>query len=319
MSAACDLKTSPTSTKGDLLKYLSEEVFIFMKDICHVHQHHNPYQNEIVRLAENGGDEQGWRRDVVRQMRRTALSFRHKKSAEYHAHAEGILSYIKAFCEISKEKLPPRASLGNDGNIFSSDGIDQLSSSIKASRIQIDIVKTERQQARDTVRNYILFVVGISMPIALLASNMAEAGRSTVENTGGTPSDAMDASAALASFFYQYGPYLLTLYIFLFVMSETLVWISIARRRYRGRALLNFFGDIDDATRKTARIAIVLLIGYAFFALIDYVIKPLAGLSVWPPVISIAFGASVFGLSNFLIHKVFGVSMWRSLKGLLAK
>ncbi|WP_163133851.1 hypothetical protein [Agarivorans sp. Alg241-V36] len=98
---------------------LAAQSFFFLKDLCHVHQHHHSQTDTMVDLYRNDS-ETPWREETIRALYRHVLSFKRNPSIESYTSALGVLAYLKTFIskhfneENSKEEARRSLILDND-------------------------------------------------------------------------------------------------------------------------------------------------------------------------------------------------------------
>jgi len=92
---------NPTSKEGleiDEQGYdsLAAQAFFFLKDLCHVHQHHHSQTDTMVDLYK---DEEAtpWKEETIRALYRHVLSYKRNPSIESYTSALGVLAYLKTF------------------------------------------------------------------------------------------------------------------------------------------------------------------------------------------------------------------------------
>jgi len=83
---------------------IASQLFFFLKDIGHRHQHHNPNTDTILDVygCDNDNDDYTWRCRVMRELYRKVLVYKRDKRAEVMSSSLGVLAYAQAFAEIGK-------------------------------------------------------------------------------------------------------------------------------------------------------------------------------------------------------------------------
>lgn len=92
-------------------RVVCSQLFFFLKDLCHNHQHHDPKADTIVDIHPANGNDLEWRAKVLRVLYRKIIEFkRNSRGASFHSSL-GILLYAKSFRGITfremKKELPP--------------------------------------------------------------------------------------------------------------------------------------------------------------------------------------------------------------------
>lgn len=166
--ADVDLERTDRPSLGDsvpakerLAHRLAAQIFYFLRDIGHHHQHHDPSTDTIVDLVRfDGTDDFGWREQVLYNIYRTIIQYkRNPQNKEFHA-CLGLLAYASTFQAVSKlelgesvaRQLPFFHDIGLERSLQSSQAVNQLAS--------------ERTSQRNAVlQNIILWVVGIVISV----------------------------------------------------------------------------------------------------------------------------------------------------------
>lgn len=126
--------------KPDVLQDVISELFFFLKDIVHEHQHHSPSTDSVTNVYEDNND-YVWRCKTLRALNRSALQFKRKRREELFLNSLGIIAYIKSFLIISRNKghmLPVKMNLV------------PLERSIRAGH-EVALSKSERRWRRRTI------------------------------------------------------------------------------------------------------------------------------------------------------------------------
>lgn len=81
----------------DVEKHVASELFFFLKDVCHRHQHHSPRTDTIVDLHDTSENKLLWKNETLRALYKRVLDFKRSSSPGTSFSALGILSYIRSF------------------------------------------------------------------------------------------------------------------------------------------------------------------------------------------------------------------------------
>ena len=115
------------------------QIYYFMKDLCHQHQHHDPKSDTLLPLIEADSSDylKNMSDGILKSLYRTVLKMRRTHSEEEYYCMQGILMYAKSFRQIA-QKIDPElkhpegfTDLG-DENILKS--IDAKAGSLKAQK-----------------------------------------------------------------------------------------------------------------------------------------------------------------------------------------
>lgn len=91
---------------------LAAQLFSFIRDIGHQHQHHNPKTDTIVDLHEfSDDDDVTWRKHTLYGIYRRIISYKRRPVVDHQLMSLGLLAYAKAFRNVCDgegiEGLPP--------------------------------------------------------------------------------------------------------------------------------------------------------------------------------------------------------------------
>jgi len=105
-SLSDDAPSFPNSEKEHYLHLVSSQLFFFLKDIAHHHQHHDPHTDTLVDLHQfDEGDDYYWRCETLRGLYRKILEFKRLRSESVCRSARGVLVYARSFKSLSEKKL----------------------------------------------------------------------------------------------------------------------------------------------------------------------------------------------------------------------
>lgn len=159
--------TSKKINNSRIEKHIASELFFFIKDSCHIHQHHSPRTDTIIDLYEcSNNSELAWVNETLRALYKRVLDYKRSCNKYLHHSALGVLSYARSFYEIYGKKYKAQCLYLNH---------DELEKSINIAyqkNISDSIEKRERQ-----VRNLslVMIVYGcISAFIALAAKGIPD-------------------------------------------------------------------------------------------------------------------------------------------------
>jgi hypothetical protein len=172
-------KEDPERQKNDLRREICQQLFFFLKDITHNHQHHDPYTDTMSLLyqLQNATDDYFWRSDTLRNLYRMVLNYKRSMREEVFASALGILAYLKSFYKISATEL--RQSENSDFIKFHglsprlSDNL--LAQSITAGQIVIRNEIQEKIRMSEKLQSILISTLGLMFgAIAILQLNAVQ-------------------------------------------------------------------------------------------------------------------------------------------------
>lgn len=143
---------------------LAAQIFYFLRDIGHQHQHHDPSTDTIVDLFPfDGQDDLSWRHQVLYNIYRMIIQYkRNPRNKQFHASL-GLLSYACTFQEICKKelgdpqgtRLPYFHAAGLEGSLRAIQAANQLETDDEARR-------------RSLAQNFVLSVSAFAISVAAL-------------------------------------------------------------------------------------------------------------------------------------------------------
>ncbi|MFO1080359.1 MAG: hypothetical protein U1E23_07025 [Reyranellaceae bacterium] len=143
-------------TQERVAQWLSAQIFYFLRDIGHHHQHHDPTTDTIVDLVRfDGIDDLSWRQQVLYNIYRTIIQYkRNPQNKEFHA-CLGLLAYASTFREVSKQELDSASA--EQLPYFHDSGLERSLRSLQ----DVNQLESERRSQRNSVlQNIVLWIVG---------------------------------------------------------------------------------------------------------------------------------------------------------------
>lgn len=122
--------------------FASAQLFFFLKDISHVHQHHHARTDTIIDLHIND-EGQKWRHNIIRSLYRKVLRFKRAPSERSCLSSLGVLSYLRSFIEIIKKDEVAEDVDGIEHLFLNNDNIDKS--------INVALSKIKSKQKRKTL------------------------------------------------------------------------------------------------------------------------------------------------------------------------
>ncbi len=140
---------------------LAAQVFYFLRDIGHHHQHHDPTTDTIVDLFRfDGSDDFSWREQVLYNIYRTIIQYKRNPQNKQFHECLGLLAYASTFQEVSKQELDPTTA--QQLPYFHAIGLERSLSSMQA----VSQLANERAVRRNAIlQNIILWVVGFVISV----------------------------------------------------------------------------------------------------------------------------------------------------------
>jgi hypothetical protein len=78
---------------------VASQIYFFVRDVCHVHQHHAPTSDTILDVVPHSVGEHHWKRETLYSLYRWVIQQKRSKSPSAYVDAKGVLAYARAFTE----------------------------------------------------------------------------------------------------------------------------------------------------------------------------------------------------------------------------
>ena len=147
------------------------QLFYFLKDISHTHQHHHPTTDALVGLYPKSSSESNlsWINKTLKTLYSKVLDHKRDRREKVYASVLGLLAYVDAFIAISKKNLDDKehSKLARRDN-------DTLRASIHASQLQNQADAIRRAKLSDSMQYWFFNTIGILIAIAGLGSLMRD-------------------------------------------------------------------------------------------------------------------------------------------------
>lgn len=122
------------------------QLFFFLRDIGHRHQHHYPTTDTIIDLYPSTADDTTWRRETLRSLCRKAVEFKRSKRYELYSAALGVLAYIKSFQHINNIET-------NGQKVLPGFNVISLEKGINAAIHSYNYYSNQKHAKNDKIRN----------------------------------------------------------------------------------------------------------------------------------------------------------------------
>lgn len=83
---------------------VARQSFYYLKDTCHIHQHHHPKTDTLVDL-QVADDKGSWRENIARTLYRKILDHKRYKTIESFDSALGLIPYVESFLNVTKSSV----------------------------------------------------------------------------------------------------------------------------------------------------------------------------------------------------------------------
>lgn len=133
------------------------QLFFFIKDISHKHQHHHPKTDTILDIYNKSNH--NWQDEALRSLYKRVLDFKRSRNELVCSSALGVLSYIKSFKSVCKNKNFALSAIRDDSN---------LSESIKISQDELRYATAQRVGFKNTLIATLLAMLGVFLMLSSL-------------------------------------------------------------------------------------------------------------------------------------------------------
>lgn len=147
-----------------LLHAVVEQLYYFLRDIGHRHQHHHPKTDTIIGIHANADDIE-WRLSTLFSMYRKIIHYKRHPEKKVFFNSLGVLAYAKTFRQICEKQLPDGAF-----DRFPDYYDANMEQSIEGIQSKIQNTLTQRQVRSDAIRNAIIGFAGLIISLAAITS-----------------------------------------------------------------------------------------------------------------------------------------------------
>lgn len=132
------------------------QLYFFLKDIAHHHQHHDPSTDTMIDIyCPNDDDDYGWRCATLRILLRKVLEFKRSSDVGFLSSSRGLLAYANSFRHLSEEELDEGVKLCPNYNQ------DALEQSIKASQEIKSLALQDGVRAQEIFKSLFFSLLGV--------------------------------------------------------------------------------------------------------------------------------------------------------------
>lgn len=142
-----------------IAKLAANQIFYFLKDISHVHQHHDPKQDAITEVTPfHSDDPYRWVEKTQNALYREIIKYKRFKNEKSLFRASGVLSYAKSF----------ENSIGVSAGVTRPFNTDELETSLRVSREELQHNDQKKIAEIDSARNWFFALFGFVVSVAFL-------------------------------------------------------------------------------------------------------------------------------------------------------
>lgn len=140
-------------------KLAANQIFYFLKDISHVHQHHDPKQDAITEVTRfDPANPDRWIEKTQNALYREIIRFKRFRNEQSLFRASGVLSYAKSF----------ERSIGNGSSQSRLFNTDELEVSLAVSREELRHKDQRKIAELDSIRNWFFALFGFIISTSFL-------------------------------------------------------------------------------------------------------------------------------------------------------
>jgi len=78
---------------------VASQIYFFVRDVCHVHQHHAPTSDTILDVVPLSAGDHHWKRETLYSLYRWVIQQKRSRTPSAYVDAKGVLAYARAFTE----------------------------------------------------------------------------------------------------------------------------------------------------------------------------------------------------------------------------
>lgn len=146
-------------TDKELEHTICAQLFFFIKDISHRHQHHHPKTDTILDIYNK--DNSHWQDEVLRALYKRVLDFKRSRNEWVYSSALGVLSYIKAFKKVCGER-DIKITVVRDDN--------DLSESIEIAQNELRHITSQKVGFRNAFITTMIALIGAMLMLSSLGT-----------------------------------------------------------------------------------------------------------------------------------------------------
>jgi hypothetical protein len=142
---------------------VAAQVYSFLRDIGHRHQHHSNTSDTIIDLHSiEGGDDVEWRLKTLYGIYRRVISFKRQSDIAVQIQSVGLIAYAKAFKRIWLEDRPDAEELKEIPIYYD----DAMTESIQASELRMRYKSQQSSERWSIFRTVTISLLGLILSFA---------------------------------------------------------------------------------------------------------------------------------------------------------
>lgn len=156
-------------TGTDLEHSIADQIFYFVRDISHQHQHHGADADTITSTIRTTDAGIAWAADVVFSLYYHIITIKRRSDPIDHVRVLGVLAYLRSFKNII-ERVEEEKKLSAGIPTFDDDATKE---SVTATKNYIELLSTRRKQKSDTFRTVLFAVTATALTLISFISGFA--------------------------------------------------------------------------------------------------------------------------------------------------
>lgn len=180
-----------SSHTGEFEHGIADQMYFFVRDISHHHQHHSPDTDTLITVHADATNDLAWARNIIYSLYYRIITRKRYLADEEQAQAQGILAYLMSF----KSAVQDRAIELGVGPSIPSFNDESLRYSLEATKDYVALTTARRRVSIDVNRNVILgalvvilgmltFMVSFADPSGAVSPTMRVAANFVREQAG---------------------------------------------------------------------------------------------------------------------------------------
>jgi hypothetical protein len=153
----------------DIERAIADQIYFFVRDLAHQHQHHGPDADTIITTVPQRGDSLKWCSTIVYGLYHHVIVAKRKADPIEHVRVLGVLAYLRSFKRIVDEVA---ASRGQLTNLHGFDD-EATKESITATKNYIEVLALRRKQGSDEFRTILFTVTATALTLVSFISGFA--------------------------------------------------------------------------------------------------------------------------------------------------
>ena len=142
-------------------KWIANQIFYFVKDIAHKHQHHSPSSDTLISVHPADADDVTWRREVLYGLFRKVIQYKREVSQDKLFKSLGLLAYSRAFKRYCDQLIEQKVLHIGPYTNFPTWQDSELESSIRSAEALSNWRISKSIKHSDTIRNWSIWFFGI--------------------------------------------------------------------------------------------------------------------------------------------------------------